>query len=192
MFRYSKSELTLYAHDGTKYPLLFVGKGIVEKLCKVNHRFIACSCLQQMKEMQGNSETGYLAVHQLLSYCQAFCWLSKEKNTKYFKEREKTIQGLIPAAANSCSSLKYLPVSLCLQSLIYCLQPCDCGMWWYGQIVTVGYFLWKEKRMSCWKRPDHSPDCPSSRQCTANTTLTAGFVTVLLTLHILYIFFATV
>lgn len=128
IFRYFKSELTLHAHDGTEYPLLFVGKGTVERLCKLNHRFIARSCLQQMKEMQGNSKMGYLAVHQLLSYCQAFC-LKEKKTTKNTLKREKTIHSLIPAAANSCSSLKYLPVSLCLQSFIYYLQPCDCGMW---------------------------------------------------------------
>lgn len=35
--------------------------------------------LQQMREVQENSKTGYLAVHQLLRHCQAFCWHCKEK-----------------------------------------------------------------------------------------------------------------
>lgn len=35
--------------------------------------------LQQMREVQENSKTECLAVHQLLSFCQAFCWLCKGK-----------------------------------------------------------------------------------------------------------------
>lgn len=98
--------------------------------------------LQQMREVQENSKTECLAVHQLLSFCQAFCWLCKGKKLKSILKREKKIkQGLISPAAKGCSSLKYLPVSPHLQGLIHCLQPCDYGMWGYGQILRAEYFL---------------------------------------------------
>lgn len=62
-----------------------------------------------MREVQGNSKTGYLAVHQLLSHCQAFSQLYKEKKKKIkrdFKEREPN-SGL---DSSSCSRLLFTEI----------------------------------------------------------------------------------
>lgn len=95
--------------------------------------------LQQMREVQRNSKTGYLAVHQLLSHCQAFSQLYKEKKKKLkgILKRENPIQGWIPPAAQGCSSQRYLPLSPYLRGSMYCLQFCVCEMWWYGGILKT-------------------------------------------------------
>lgn len=48
-----------------------------------------------MREVQGNSKAGYLAVHQPLSHCQAFCQLGKEKNPRGILKRESPAQGCL-------------------------------------------------------------------------------------------------
>lgn len=60
-----------------------------------------------MREVQRNSKAGYLAVHQPLSHCQAFCQLGKEKNPRGILKRERA---QLRADSSSCSRLLFTEI----------------------------------------------------------------------------------
>lgn len=149
IFRYSEGKQTLSAHaENIPLPnaLRCVSEGRswgpLHIKSQVSHLLMSRNkWLQQMREVQGNSKAGYLAVHQPLSHCQAFCQLGKEKKPKRILKRESPLQGwflqLLQAVLHRNIYLLHPMYRVQVLHVTLCLW--DGVLWWdtKGQIFSL-------------------------------------------------------
>lgn len=140
------------------------------------------------RKQQGRISCSAPASEPLPSVLSA--WEGK-KRTKRILKRESPVQGWFLQLLKAVLHRNIYPLHP-----TYRVQNTSCNLvsvGWGAMLDTEGQkFSHKEIKMSCCERQNHSLDCPCLRQCTAPIPLTACFVAILLTLHVLYIFSAIV